>query len=108
MPQGPQQFDVFPNPSSALRARVPFVMVLQSDFASGTAERLVAPLARPMAGEPFAGRLTPMVDVQGQPLAVVLPRITPVNLRLLSGRIANLGQHRHAIVQALDLLFVGV
>jgi hypothetical protein len=101
-----RQFDVVRN--SRPLGVAPYLVVLQSEFSFATAERIVAPLVRPDAGQVFAGRIAPLVEVDDEPLAALLSRMTSVPARALGKPIATVAQHSAAIIEGIDFWFVGV
>jgi toxin CcdB len=102
------QYDVVDNPVPRARSAFPFVAIVQSDLADTGSDRIVAPLV-PSARIPgVAGRLMPIVKVEGVDHALIVPRLTAVpaaELRVVKG---SLSSYRNEIVAALDLLFLGV
>lgn len=102
------QFEVFENPIPAARRAFPFVAVLQSDLADTGRDRIVAPLVPRGRIRGVAGTLTPVVKVDGVEHVLLVPRLTPVSSRDLRGTKDELTSHRDKIVDALDLLFLGV
>ena len=102
------QYDVVDNPIPRARRAFPFVAILQSDLADTGSDRIVAPLV-PSARIPgVAGRLMPIVKVQGVDHALIVPRLTAVPVAELRAVKDSLSAHRNDIVAALDLLFLGV
>jgi toxin CcdB len=102
-----RQFDVLENPVPRARRALPFVAILQSDLAETGPERVVAPLA-PMAAMPrLAGRLLPIVEVNGQDYALLVPALTALRAANLRQVVANLAEERARILAALDYLFIG-
>ncbi len=108
MSTGMAQFDVFVNPIPAARRAYPFVVTLQSDFAQSAHQQIVAPLA-PLALMPTtAGRLTPIVSVEGQEHVVLVPALTGIRSRDLVQRQCSVAAARGALLAAIDYLFFGV
>jgi toxin CcdB len=103
-----RQFDVLDNPIPRARRAFPFVMVLQSDWAETGRDRIVAPLAPKAAMPPLAGRLIPVVMVEENAFAVLIPSLTAMPSADLRHTIANLADARNRIITALDYLFFGV
>jgi toxin CcdB len=102
------QFDVFVNPLANSRRAYPFVAAMQSDIASSSSDQIVAPLA-PTASMPrAAGRLTPIVAVNGVDHVVVVPRLTPLRSRDLAARVSSIAPARRDLLAAIDYLFFGV
>lgn len=103
------QFDVYRNANPASRARVPYLLDVQSDLLEPLATRIVVPLCRPelLSGKP-AERLNPAFEVEGRKLLMLTPEIAGVSRKALGERVANLAAERAAIVGALDLAFTGI
>lgn len=101
------QFDVFRNPDAASRRVFPFVVSLQSDLVDVASDRVVAPLAL-RERVPGTGRLTPVVQLDGDDYVVFIRTLETLPARLLPRRVANLARHRDALLGAVDLLFYGV
>jgi toxin CcdB len=102
-----RQFDVVANPDVEDAAYRPFLMVLQSDLVSGLHSTVVAPLA---SREQFSGahRLNPIVPVEGREFWLATHELFAVDRRVLRQPIANLSDHRDAIIAALDFVFTGI
>jgi hypothetical protein len=103
-----RQFDVLDNPIARARRTMPFVAILQSDLAQTGPDRVVAPLAPTAAMPPLAGRLIPIVDVEGRDYALLVPALTALRAADLRQVVANLAAERTRILAALDYLFIGV
>jgi toxin CcdB len=101
------QFEVFVNPITAARRAYPFVVVLQSDFAATTRDRLVAPLVPRGALAPTAGRLTPIVEIDSQEHVVLVSDLAGVRQRDLDMPICSLAPRRADLLDAIDYLFFG-
>jgi toxin CcdB len=102
-----RQFDVLDNPIPRARRALPFVAILQSDFAETGRDRVVAPLAPRAAMPTLAGRLIPIVTVENQDYALLVPSLTALPVTDLRYVVANLADHREQIVAALGYLFIG-
>ncbi len=102
------QFDVFVNPIPAARRAYPFVVTLQSDFAHSAHQQIVAPLA-PLGLMPAtAGRLTPIVSVEGQKHVVLIPALTGLRSRDLAQPHGSVAADRGPLLAAIDYLFFGL
>jgi len=102
------QFEVFVNPLANSRRAYPFVAAMQSDIVPSSRDQIVAPLA-PMASLPQgAGRLTPVVAVNGVDHIVVIPRLTPTRSSDLAASISSIASARGELLAAIDYLFFGV
>ena len=96
-----RQFDVFPNPIVRARRTLPFVILLQSDRATGGRERVVAPLALPSTMPERNDRLALNVEVDGRSLILLVPFITNLRASDLSNPTTNLGSEHDRIIAAL-------
>lgn len=103
------QFDVYRNPNPATRARIPYLLDVQSDLLEPLATRVVAPLCKPeiLSGKPAEG-LNPQFEVDGRKLLLLTPELAGVHHKALGERVGNLANERQAIIGALDLLFTGI
>ena len=86
---------------------MPFVAILQSDLAGTGRDRVVAPLAPRAAMPSLAGRLIPIVQVENQDYALLVPSLTALSVADLRQVIATLAHDRERILAALDYLFIG-
>jgi toxin CcdB len=102
------QFDVFPNPLAALRRTYPFVVVLQSDFAESTSERLVAPIVPRKSLAKITGRLMPIVEIDSIEHVVLVPALTGVPRADLRDPLSSLATYRSNLLDAIDYLFFGI
>jgi toxin CcdB len=102
------QFDVFVNPIAAARRAYPFVVVLQSDFAQGARDQIVAPLVPREALGKITGRLTPIVVVESSEHVALVPALAGVRRRDLGECISSLAANRSDLLAAIDYLFFGV
>ncbi len=102
------QFDVFLNPDRRTQARIPYVLVLQSDLLAQIENHVVAPLriADDDSVIPVL-RLNPLVVIAEQRFHVRVQDMATVPRRLLKSPVANLLSQREEILAALDFLFTG-
>jgi toxin CcdB len=100
-----RQFDLYENPISAMRAAVPFVVVLSSHHAVGLAETIVAPIlkGRDVAVNAFEIPL----ERDGDILLINVTGMTAIRETDLKRRIGSAAAHEDAIRRALDRLFTG-
>jgi toxin CcdB len=103
------QFDVFRNPNAASRARIPYLLDVQSDLLDALATCIVVPLCKPevLGGKP-AERLNPAFDIDGRKFLMLTPELAGVPRKALGGRVGNLAAHRTEIIAALDIAFTGI
>ena len=103
------QFDVYRNPDPGSQARIPFVVVLQSDLLDAVENHVVAPLRLKQENAIIpVVRLNPVVQIDGADYLVRVQDIATVPRRMLKQRVANLSPQRDEILAALDLLFTGL
>jgi toxin CcdB len=101
-----RQFDVVANPDPSEAAHRPFLVILQSDLASGLTSTVVAPLV-PREKMTGAQRLNPILAVEGREYWLATHELFAVEQRVLRGTVATLADQRYAIIGALDFLFTG-
>jgi len=103
------QFDVYRNAHPATRARVPYLLDVQSDLLDALATRVVVPLCKPevLRGK-LAERLNPMFEVEGRKMVLLTPELAGVSRKALGEQIANLANRRDSIIAALDLVITGI
>ncbi|MFZ5482724.1 MAG: CcdB family protein [Pseudomonadota bacterium] len=102
------QFDVYRNPDRATQARIPYVVVLQSDLLDTLNHFVVAPLRIKQDNSVIPMlRLNPLVTIDGDELHVRVQDIATVPRHLLRRPVTNLASQRDDILAALDFLFNG-
>jgi toxin CcdB len=101
------QFDVFVNPIVAARRAYPYVVALQSDFAQGARDQIVAPLVPLRSMAEVAGRLTPIVKVDSTEHVVLVPALMGVRRSELRNPVSSLADARTDLLDAIDYLFFG-
>jgi toxin CcdB len=103
------QFDVYRNPNPASRARVPYLLDVQSGLLDSLATRIVVPLCKPgvLSGK-AAERLNPAFEVEGRKVLMLTPDVAGVSRKALGERVTNLAAERGTIIAALDLALTGI
>jgi len=101
------QFDVYVNPVRDMKGGAPFVLDVQSDQLAGLPTRMIVPLAIPDDFQPLR-HLNPIVEINGQRLALMTQFMAAVPRHVLSQPVTNLADRRDDIVAALDFLFTGI
>lgn len=103
------QFTVYKNRNSATRARVPFLLDVQSDLLSELDTRMVIPLYATVA---WKGKtlsiLTPRLEIEGKEYVLMTPQMAGISKRELGVAVTNMGAHRNSIIASLDLLITGI
>jgi toxin CcdB len=102
------QFDVYINPISAARRAYPFVVAMQSEIANNASDQIVAPIAPRDNLLRSAGRLMPVVALQGTDHVVLVPRLTVMRSRDLKQKVTSIASARAPLLAAIDYLFFGV
>lgn len=103
------QFDVYRNANPATRARIPYLLDVQSELLDALATRVVVPLCKPevLAGK-AADRLNPALELEGRAVLMLTPEMAGVPRKALGEPIANLARERTAIIGAIDLVITGI
>jgi len=102
-----RQFDVFRNPIRTGREDRPYVVSLQHSHLDELRSRVVAPLVCERIIRP-GERLTPRVIVRNEPLYLLPTEIVTLATKYLQTPITNLEDDRCQIVDALDMMFLGI
>ena len=101
------RFDVFANPDSTERKRIPFFLDVQSDHIKSIQTRVVVPLWRSDLLSDRLENLHPEFDVAGQRVVMDTPALGSLPAKVLKKKIANLVTDQLLIQDALDSLFGG-
>ena len=103
------QLDVYQNSNPGSRARVPFVVDVQSGLIDALPTRLVLPLSRVgVLGKRVPLNLCPLVEIDGEPLALMPHLAAPIDKRLLRKPVLGIAHRAHEISAALDAVISGV
>ncbi len=102
------QFDVFRNPIRTGRDERPYVISLQHYHLDHLRTRIVAPLARHRADGSHR-RPMPALTILDETLYLSPTEIVTLSTNYLRGAaVANLENYRREIVEAVDLVLVGI
>ena len=103
------QFSVYKNKNAATKARVPYLLDVQSNLLSELETRVVVPLcvATAMKGNALTV-LTPRFEIEGKELVAMTPQLAGISRKGLGAEVGQLNDQREAIIRALDFLFTGV
>lgn len=103
------QFDVYRNPNPATRAKIPYLVDVQSELLDSLATRVVVPLCKSavLKGR-LAERLNPVFEVEGRKVCMLTPELAGIPVRILGAPVGNLSAERDALVSALDLIISGI
>ncbi len=101
------RYDVYANPETAERVRIPYLLDIQSDHIQGVQTRVVVPLWK--ADQLFnpSEDLNPGFVVAGIKLAMDTPALGAVPVSILRQSVANLNDQQLLIQNALDMLLAG-
>jgi toxin CcdB len=102
-----RQFEGFINPIAAARPVYPYVLVLQSDWASDFQERIVAPVVPRAQIRPTPLKVTPLITIDRSEYLVLVPALSGVRTRDLRVSIGSFASDRQALLAAIDYLFFG-
>lgn len=103
------QFEIHKNKNPRTKAVYPYLVDVQSDLLRDLQTRVVVPLTRAsaIAKRPIRD-LTPMVDVDGQKFAMLIPQMAGIARMELGQSVGTLGGYRDEIVAAIDFLITGI
>lgn len=102
------QFAVHRNGNPDTRAKVPYLLDVQSNLVSELETRVVVPLypAKSMKGRTVRN-LMPLIEIEGKPLVMVTPEMAGVPRRNLGPVVADATHLRGEILSAIDFLLLG-
>lgn len=106
-PRIARQFDVVANPAIRVRRQLPYLVVLQSNFADTGNERVVAPLSPVSEFKPATQQLFPTVKLDGTAYRLLVPGLTAARVGSLGQPVGSLASERDRIIAALDYLLLG-
>jgi toxin CcdB len=102
------QFDVHKNLNPASKVIAPYIINMQSDLLDDLPTRLIAPLKSGKIIGGKIGTLMPEVEVLGKKYLVIVPESAGLPAHYLGPKVANLQEHRHQFVTAMDVLVTGI
>ncbi len=103
------QFDVYPNPSTATKKHMPYLLDIQNNFLSDLATRIVIPLGlKTSFNNQAMARLTPEVSYEGEQLLILTPQMASVPHSILKEPIGSLSHFRDEIIHSLDFAVSGI
>lgn len=100
-----RQFDVYENPSREARCFAPYLVVLSSHLLLDFDDAVVAPLVND--SQRTVPGLELEVEMNGEPLVLVISEMAGVEGRTLRRRVGSLLSHEDDIRRAIDRLFTG-
>ena len=99
------RFDVYVNPDSAERKRVPFLLDIQNDHIKNLQTRVVVPLWDSAMVQTPISDLNPVFKVGDRQVVMDTPALVAVPLVVLRSAVGSLAAHQLAIQNAVDSLF---
>jgi toxin CcdB len=103
------QFSVYKNKNAATKARVPYLLDIQSNLLSELETRVVVPLyaATAVKGKALTV-LTPIFEIEGKEYVAMTPQLAGISKKELGAEVAELAARRGTIIAALDFLITGI
>ena len=102
-----RQFDICRNANPDSADRIPYLLVIQSDFLESLDTRLVVPLAPTRDRSPPISRLNPAFDVAGESHVALFTELAGVPRGVLGEPVSSAPDRSHEITAALDFLIHG-
>jgi len=99
------RFDAVANPDASERRHTPYLVDVQNNYIDHLATRIVLPLRREAAFGPCARNLNPVFTVGDDRVVLDTSTLGAVPLSELRRVVANLGDSRAALQEAMDTLF---
>jgi len=102
-----RQYDICRNANPDSAKRVPYLLVIQSDFLESLDTRLVVPLAPAQYGTPPIPRLNPVFDIEGRAFVALFTELAGVPRAVLGQPVSSANARNHEITATLDFLIHG-
>ncbi len=102
-----RRFDICRNANPESADRVPYLLVIQSDFLESLDTRLVVPLAPARDRPPPIPRLNPVFDVEGESCLAMFTELAGVPRGVIGQAVSSVNARSHEITAALDFLIHG-
>ena len=99
------RFDAYANPVVSERKHTPYLLDVQNDFIDALITRVVIPLRKEAAFGARARNLNPVLLVADDSVVLDTAALGAVPVTELRKRVANLGEQRALVQDALDALF---
>lgn len=103
------QFTAYKNSNATTKARIPFLLDVQSNLLEQLETRVVIPLApaASMKGKTLS-RLMPSVKISGNDYVLLTPQLAGISRKELGAAVSDLSDQRALIVAAIDFLVTGI
>lgn len=85
-----------------------YLLDVQADIMRGLNSRMVIPVLALDQAPPPAGRLNPLLTVDGTPHSLVTQYMSAVSIKLLGDVVASFQNRDTEIIAAIDLLISGI
>lgn len=85
-----------------------YLLDVQADILRALNSRLVIPVLPLDEAPPLAGKLNPLVVVEGAQHSIVTQHMAAVSAKLLGERVISLSSRDNEIIRAIDLLISGI
>lgn len=101
-----KQFNVYRNPSTVTREKLPYYMLIQDDCYEDLATRVIVPLVRNHQLPLWHSPLAPSVNIEFESFLIYAPMITNINTSKINSKdyICNLCGSRNNVISAIDRL----
>ena len=102
-----RQYDICRNGNPDSADRIPYLLIIQSDFLESLDTRLVVPLVPARDRPPAIPRLNPVFDVEGEACVALFTELAGVPRGVLGQPVSSAHARSHEITAALDFLVHG-
>lgn len=103
------QFIVYKNKNPATKARIPYLLDVQSNLLSELDTRVVIPLyvSAALKGK-ILTTLTPTFEIEGKQYVLMTPQLAGISKKELGAEVEEFVAHRDSIMSALNFLITGI
>lgn len=102
-------FMVHKNKNPNTKARVPYLLDVQSNLLSELDTRVVIPLYATTALKgKLLTTLTPTIKIEGKEYVLMTPQLAGIARKELGAEVIELTQHRDSIMASIDFLTTGI
>ena len=102
------QFDIYHNPDSETRHKIPYLLDVQTDLLEQLSTRTVIPLVVASKMGKVAKKLNPKFEIEKVTVVMSTAEIAAVSGNILTDKMASLQERREDVIAALALLFTGI
>jgi len=103
------QFTPYKNKHPDTKARIPYLIDVQSNLLGDLETRVVIPvcLSGAVKGKVLT-TLTPTIELEGGTYVMLTPQLAGISKKELGQEVASLSAYRATIIAALDFLITGI